>query len=219
MTLSATSGPARLAPIPPGDVDSILSGARDGRPWAADYPSEGDTHVARELASGRWRLPTDDEPWGPWQVVDASSGLVVGGAGLHGPPDADGTVEIGYGIVESFRGRGIATDAVARVCALATSHGAHRVIAETDADNAASQRTLQRNGFLERDGDATSIWWSLDVDLLRGLAEVTAHGQPAHADAAGRLAQALRGPGATVDLEAAAVSLVDAVRNDPYLSR
>ena len=40
----------------------------------------------------------EDQPWVTGILVDDESGAVVGGAGFHGAPDADGMVEVGYGI-------------------------------------------------------------------------------------------------------------------------
>ena len=44
-------------------------------------------------------------------VIDRETELVVGNAAFVGPPDANGDVEIAYGIVPIFEGRGYATQA------------------------------------------------------------------------------------------------------------
>src|SRR2546425_458159 len=53
----------------------------------------------------------------PWRhgffVVHREGGSVIGSAGFKGPPDSTGTVEIAYGIVPPFEGRGYATEAAA----------------------------------------------------------------------------------------------------------
>jgi ribosomal-protein-alanine N-acetyltransferase len=38
-------------------------------------------------------------------MVDAERGVAVGRAGFHGPPDADGMVEVGYAVDPAFRRR------------------------------------------------------------------------------------------------------------------
>jgi RimJ/RimL family protein N-acetyltransferase len=68
-------------------------------------------------------------------------------AGFHTVPDADGVVEIGYGIAPSAQGRGVASEAVVLLIELAMRSGAGALVAETSADNVASQRVLARNGF------------------------------------------------------------------------
>ena len=44
--------------------------------------------------------------------VDCSRSLIVGMIGFKSPPDSNGSVEIGYGIVPSRQGQGFATQAV-----------------------------------------------------------------------------------------------------------
>jgi RimJ/RimL family protein N-acetyltransferase len=38
--------------------------------------------------------------------------MVIGDVGFVGPPGEDGVVEIGFSVIPSYRGRGIATEAV-----------------------------------------------------------------------------------------------------------
>jgi ribosomal-protein-alanine N-acetyltransferase len=80
-------------------------------------------------------------------VVD---GVVVGDIGFHGPPSPEFEVEIGYSVVPAWRRRGIATRACALIVQQAWQDGAFTVVAETDADNVASQAVLLRNGFQRR---------------------------------------------------------------------
>ena len=55
---------------------------------------------------------------------------------------------LGYWVSRSHNGRGIATAAVAETIALAFGDlGLHRLQAETQLPNVASQRVLARNGF------------------------------------------------------------------------
>ncbi len=57
---------------------------------------------------------------------------------------------LGYWVAEAHNGRGHATQAVAEMCALAFGPlGLHRVQAGTLLHNAASQRVLMRNGFVQ----------------------------------------------------------------------
>ena len=63
--------------------------------------------------------------------------------------DANGMAEIGYGILEEYQGQGYAAEAVGAVVTWALKQtGVKRVEAETDPDNRASQRVLERCGFL-----------------------------------------------------------------------
>jgi len=136
--------------------------------WAADYPREGDIHVAQWIVQGIKDLSR--LPWIPYTVIDdraVDEWEVVGGAGFHSPPH-DGVVEIGYGIAESRQGRGIATDAVSQLIDLARRAGdAHRIVATTALDNIASQRVLAKAGFTrgeDRSSDeGPEQYWFLDL--------------------------------------------------------
>lgn len=95
-----------------------------------------------------------------WLMVSGDE--AVGVISFKGAPHA-GAVEIGYGVAESHRGCGHATHAVALVVAEAASHGLD-VLAETAAENRASQVVLERNAFrrcgerVDLDGTAILLW-------------------------------------------------------------
>lgn len=151
-----------LVPMTNADADEILGRAPVSRQWADGYPTEGDVEVAGWLASGAIAPVTVEQPFGPWLVV-IDSGLVVGGVGFHGAPDGQGRAEIGYGIAAPFRGQGVATAAVAELTALPTLPGVSAFVAHTDANNPASQRVLERNGFVRDGVDEEGLRWRLPV--------------------------------------------------------
>lgn len=90
--------------------------------------------------------------WFGWYGVlrDGERRVLVGSAGYFGPPDVTGIVEIGYSVVESYRGRGVATEMVNALVerALGTA-GVTAVVAEAHQDNIASHKVLERAGFEE----------------------------------------------------------------------
>ena len=62
---------------------------------------------------------------------------------------AKGVVEIGYGILEEYQGNGYASEAVGAAVNWALQQsGVTRVEAETEPDNRASQRVLEKCGFI-----------------------------------------------------------------------
>jgi RimJ/RimL family protein N-acetyltransferase len=88
----------------------------------------------------------------PWRhgffVVDRESASVIGSAGFKGPPDPTGVVEIAYGIVPSFEGRGYATEAAAALVDFAFASGPVRMVrAHTLPQPNASTRVLLKCGF------------------------------------------------------------------------
>lgn len=139
-----------LVPLDEDTRAAIREGRGEGRAWADGYPTSGDLDVAG--------LPAAPEPWTQYAVVERASGLSVGGVGFHRAP-IDGAVEIGYGLAPVARGRGIMTEAVRALLEVAHAHGVLAVVAETDDGNVASERVLERCGFVRvRRGDGVTIW-------------------------------------------------------------
>jgi RimJ/RimL family protein N-acetyltransferase len=127
------------------EAETIVAGDRR-ESWAPDYPTTGDVMVATAALANRYSFATDVMPWGLLTIVEASSGLSIGGIGFKSAPNELGEVEIGYGIAHSYQDRGVASEAVAALCDFAR-RGAKFVLAETDRDNPASQRVLEKCGF------------------------------------------------------------------------
>ena len=119
---------------------------------APGYPTEGDLVVARLIAAGDW--PNDQ--WGPLQMRRLADGMAIGGVGCKGAPDDRGRVEIGYGLAESARGQGYATEAVLGLLDWLAQGGVSEVVAECDPGNAPSIAVLRRCGF-EPPG-AEDVW-------------------------------------------------------------
>ncbi len=89
------------------------------------------------------------DPWvHGFAVVHQESGEVIGSAGFKGPPDEDGMVEIAYGIVLSYQGRGYATEAAMALLEFAFNNGGVSLVrAHTLPENNASTRVLTKCGF------------------------------------------------------------------------
>jgi RimJ/RimL family protein N-acetyltransferase len=139
----------RLELIGPDEAARILDGHREPS-WHPDYPRQDDLDGVSMI-----RRDAADLSWSPRHVVRAYDGLVVGSIGFFGPPApaADGVpeVEIGYGLVEDARGRGVATEAVKGLLAHTDRLGV-RVRASVAPDNTPSVRLLATCGFTELRG-------------------------------------------------------------------
>ena len=96
----------------------------------------------------------DPDPWRlGFAVLHRESRSVVGSAGFKGPPDATGVVEVAYGIVSGFEGRGYATEVTQALVAFAFGSGlVQQVRAHTLPTANASTRVLTKCGF-RRTGD------------------------------------------------------------------
>ena len=87
-------------------------------------------------------------PWYAAWFIETTAGTRLGELCFKGL-SADGTAEIGYGILPDFQNRGYATEAVKAVTAWALSQpGVNTITAETEADNLSSQKVLLNCGFL-----------------------------------------------------------------------
>lgn len=122
--------------------------------FAEGYPRQDDIDAARMVG----RCDDEARRWSVRHVVRRDDGVAVGTIGFFGPPDDDGRVEVGFGLVEVARGKGLATDALTVVVKAAEAVGA-QVIAHTAPDNIASQRTLAKCGFVCTDATNADGEW------------------------------------------------------------
>ena len=128
------------------------------RSWARGYPLPGTVVAARKfLRQAEAAADGGNAQWGMFEIILRETGEVIGSIGFHGPPDEAGTVEIGYGIVVQYRGRGLMGESAVAICGLAWSRpGITRIIAQTAEANAASAGVLRHAGFRE-DGAADGL--------------------------------------------------------------
>ena len=87
--------------------------------------------------------------WSFWYLVtNVEPGELAGLCGFRGWPDEAGSVEISYSILNGYRSRGLATEAVQRLTAWAfTHHNVNEVCAETMPHLRKSIRVLEKSGF------------------------------------------------------------------------
>jgi [ribosomal protein S5]-alanine N-acetyltransferase len=95
-----------------------------------------------------------------WLIIDKDANCVVGGIGVAGLPNDQGETEIGYGIDQAFRGKGIATEAVNCLVAWVFKHPAAKaLIAQTPVDLVQSQQVLSKAGFVRVSEENGIILW------------------------------------------------------------
>lgn len=115
-----------------------------------------DDFVAKDWV-GLWRMRRDqvrDDPgaaaWVTGAIVDQADGAVVGRAGFHGPPDAEGVVEVGYTVLEPLRRRGYGRAVLAEMLRRAAEDPDVRVVrASISPGNVASRTLVESFGFVE----------------------------------------------------------------------
>lgn len=97
----------------------------------------------------RVKVSASADPWMHGFVIKhRATGTVVGSCAYKGPPDADGMVEIAYGVDPAYQGRGFATEAALALVAFAFTIGRVTVVrAHTKSRTGASTHVLTKSGF------------------------------------------------------------------------
>ncbi|MFE5536294.1 GNAT family N-acetyltransferase [Streptomyces sp. NPDC056519] len=131
-----------------------------GDRWAEGYPEAGDRAGAERYL--RVLADTGDPaPYGAFEIQRRSDGLLIGGAGFHGPADGEGRVTVGYGLVSAARGQGYAAEALRALLEHARAHGAVCVLGDTGRDNSASQHVMASAGMLPVGEDGRLLYYAV----------------------------------------------------------
>ena len=120
-------------------ADAILAGERPGGVRVADdYPTEFSAGVAQCVGA--------EGQFGPFFLHRAEDDLVIGEIG-GAFVDEEGTIEIGYAVVESQWNRGYATAAVEALVTRRADPEVRRIVAHTPLERPESGRVLEKAGF------------------------------------------------------------------------
>lgn len=102
----------------------------------------------------------------PWTGFIASlDGVAIGSCGFKGPPK-DGMVEIAYVCLPPWEGNGYGTEMCRLItCVAQETDASIQVTAQTLETNLASQRILEKNGFMhtgsfEHEDDGPIMEWT-----------------------------------------------------------
>ena len=114
----------------------------------APFEAAGLEWAAKNLAHD-----PDGQGWYGWALManegERAPPRLIGIAALIGRPDEDGDVELAFGLLPEFRGRGFARETIRALTAWAFANGARRVLVHLDAEDAATARTLANSGFAD----------------------------------------------------------------------
>ncbi|WP_338876016.1 GNAT family N-acetyltransferase [Spirosoma sp. SC4-14] len=95
-----------------------------------------------------------------WMAIDRQKQQFVAEAKFKGEPDETGTVEIGYGTYPALQRQGYMSELVGGLLNWAGQQsGIRRVVADTDTENVASQKVLEKNKFNLFDRIENMLWW------------------------------------------------------------
>ena len=127
-----------LRPMPDGEIEALMERIDDDELRAA----------YGEMLDGCKRDPENRIWYAPWKMTLKDSQEFIGDLCFKGPVK-NHSVEIGYGIQPEYEGRGYTTEALQALTKWA--FGQKDVVfveAETAPDNKASQRVLEKCGFV-----------------------------------------------------------------------
>lgn len=127
-------------------ADPLVTRHIGGRPFSRE---EVWSKILRYV--GHWSLLG----FGYWAIEDKASGQFLGEGGFAEfkrdvRPSIEGMPEIGWALVPSAHGKGLATEAVRALCAWADQHFAPtRTVCMIDPENIASAWVAKKCGYLE----------------------------------------------------------------------
>ena len=102
----------------------------------------------RKLIAGMDKRPVFDAAgWQQFAVLARDDGRYLGDIGVNFDTPRNRQAEIGFAFAPEARGQGFATEAVGAMVDRLFARGRHRLIAQTDMRNTATQRLLERLRF------------------------------------------------------------------------
>lgn len=147
----------RLVILDADTAKAVVAGDRSGRDWHPEFPREDDRDAACMVGD------SPDPIFGCRVIVEKDTGLAIGTIGFFGPADDNGAVMVGYGIVESARLRGYATEALRGLVRFGFEQPPVKtILAESLPDNVPSHRILLKAGFHQTHSTDEAHWYALD---------------------------------------------------------
>ena len=116
------------------------------------WPPELSNSATMAYKLDRLQEGVEQVGWWTWYIVfkgdPDSTKTLIGNVYLKGLPDSDGEVEISYAILDTYKSKGFATEAVQGLLGYLFENGlVRRVIAKTLPSLIASIRVLEKTGF------------------------------------------------------------------------
>jgi RimJ/RimL family protein N-acetyltransferase len=135
-----------LRPIDPRLARAMISGSPGpGLAWEDGFPMAPVRGISEKIAEA----PVSLGPFLAYVIVRNADGKAVGDAGFHGPPNAEGELELGYAVVPVARRNGYARDAVEILIEWAKEQpGVRAFAARVEPGNTGSERLLTGLGFV-----------------------------------------------------------------------
>lgn len=100
-----------------------------------------------------------------WLYIEKASRTIVGDGGFKGKPDSEGKIDLGYGVIESKRGMGYATEAARALLNWGLDQAEVKAVtADCLMTNVASFKVLSRIGMIKIKEDETHFFFCKRCD-------------------------------------------------------
>lgn len=124
------------------------------------------SHEMKEIFNKPYQKALADEEnilwYTNWQIVLKKENIIVGGFTFKNPPDEEGVIEVGYGIEKEYQNNAYMSEALEKMLNWASREKeVKKIIAETNKDNKASQRVLEKSGMIRYKETKDSYWYQL----------------------------------------------------------
>lgn len=155
-----------LLPFTFKQVEAVLNGNNELEQLInSKVPKEWPSPAYMEILEARKEKlahTPEDSQWSRL-VVDREARQLVGQISCKGGPDENGVVEISYGIAESFRNKGYATEMAKGIVAwLKRKELAAKITANCSETNLASIKVLEKSGFKQVRAAEGYIYWEVE---------------------------------------------------------
>ena len=160
-----------LVVLMPEEIEAIIAGdtARVSQLVGFTFPPDDPSlRVDWVWHLNAIRADSKQLPWRIRVIVERASNSVVGSINLKGLPSAEGDVEIGWGLVESARRKGYATEASAAVLKwIVQQPGVKSISATVPDDNRPSQRLAAKLGLIRTSETRRNVpLWKCDSNSV-----------------------------------------------------
>jgi ribosomal-protein-alanine N-acetyltransferase len=168
--LRLTTDRLEVRPLPATAADALPADrAKASHVLGAALSSEWPQPDLLDVLPSQASASPSDERFGVWVMIDRATNSVMGDIGFMGPPDASGSIEVGYSVIPELRRRGYATEAAQAIVDWAVDQPeVNVVVADCDAGNVASIRTLERIGFVRTGETNGQLRWRYEEQRRRG---------------------------------------------------
>lgn len=133
-----------------------------GISFDAGWPDEAELETVPKILKNL-ELVNDPTGFESWMIIVKQGMKIIGSTGFKGVPDAEGSIDIGYGIINQEQKKGYAIEAASALAEWALAKNeVNNITARCLLTNSSSARLLGKMKFIEISRDDEMIYWKLE---------------------------------------------------------